>query len=367
MQLKMSTAVMAKEKFSYATGKEREGSVAVDCAAGFNPYGVSPQVPDALKNNLTPENITEYPHGLQLQRAIAQFWQPYAQVTEDNILLTDGSIGALYLINQAFAAPGAAVLTAAPQFSDYTAHAKYLNIRYRPVYLKAESNYRIDIDEMIARVNSDLSLIYLDNPNNPTGQLVTLGDLKKLIQTASERRICVVIDEAYGDFAEQEASAACLLGDFKNLIVLRSFSKGLGMAGLRAGYLLASPQICTELSKLACPYAISQPVRIAACAALKDIAFVRKTRKAVAKNKQLLLRSIGNKLQMAHSFEQCPICLLIHVDPQCDLKEMLLAQGILAYSGACFDGLQKNSVRLRLPREDAMPSLLAALRMIDAG
>lgn len=367
MQLKMNTAVMAKEKLGYATGKERGASVKVDCAAGFNPYGVSPQVLDVLKNDLTPENITEYPHGLQLQRAIAQFWQPYAQVTEENIVLTDGSMGALYLINQAFATPDAAVLTVAPQFPDYISHAKYLNIRYRPVYLKAERNYQIDIDEMIARVDGDLSLIYLDNPNNPTGQLVALGDLKKLIQAASEQRICVVIDEAYGDFAAQEASAACLLGDFENLIVLRSFSKGLGMAGLRAGYLLASPEICTASAKLSCPYTISQPVRIAACAALKDSAFVRKTRKAVAKNKQLLSHAIGNKLQMAHSFEECPICLLIHADPQCDLKEMLLARGILAYSGASFDGLQKNSVRLRLPREDEMPLLLAVLRMIDAG
>lgn len=365
MQLKMNKIVATKAKLSYATGKTTITKDMADCAAGFNPYGVSPKVMKCLKNNLTLSIVSEYPHGPQLHNAITKFWEPYAQIGENNIVLTDGSMGGIYLINQAFATPNATVLTIAPQFSDYTTHAKYLNIEYKPVYLKKENNYRIDIETFIDNIDDNLSLIYLDNPNNPTGQVIALSELKKVLQVSRAKDICVIIDEAYGDFMPQENSATCLLNEFDNLIVLRSFSKGLGMAGLRAGYMLAAGDLCEVLLKLSYPYVVPQLSRLAACAALEDFSFVAEARKEIAKNKKALKKTIGNHIKMAATYDACPICLLVHQDEQCDLQKMLLEKGVVSFSGACFDGLHQNSVRVRLPAKHMMQKLLSALKAVD--
>jgi histidinol-phosphate aminotransferase len=176
----------------------------------------------------------------------------------------------------------------------------------------------------------------------------------------------VIADEAYADFMEESQSAATLLPEYENLIVLRTFSKGLGLAGLRAGYLLACEAICGNLVRISNPYKVSQPARRAAAAALTQADFVRNCRAAVARSKAELRRALGRKLLMAHTLDTCPICLLSHVDDETDLEKEFLERGVLTYSGVSFDGLGKNSVRLRVPREEECGRVLAAAGEIGA-
>jgi histidinol-phosphate aminotransferase len=363
MRLKIGKAIEAGEKLSYAKEDAHIPDGMVDCSAGYNPYGAPPAVLEAL-HNLKPSMICEYPHGMMLHDAIVKFWRSHVLLKRENILLTNGSIEGIYLMNSAFAAPGAAVLTVSPQFSDYTAHAQFMNIEYRPVYLDAEKNYRIEANALIERIDNSLSLMYLDNPNNPTGQATAPDVLRTVLDKAAKHGICVIADEAYGDFMEETQSAVTLLPEYENLVVLRTFSKGLGLAGLRAGYLLAHESLCGDLSKISNPYTISQPARIAATAALEQLDFVRDCRAAVARSKAMLRQTLGKNLVLAHTLDTCPICLVSHVDSGVDLEREFFERGVLTYSGVSFDGLGKNSVRLRVPHEKEWGRVSAALEAI---
>ncbi|MDR1272866.1 MAG: histidinol-phosphate aminotransferase family protein [Clostridiales Family XIII bacterium] len=364
MKLKIRETIIQEEKLSYAKDGAKVPENAVDCAAGYNPFGTPPESVAVFKD-LSPSAIFDYPHGDFLQEAILKYWSPFAKLTKKNLLLTDGSMPGLTLVNAAFSVPGAAALASAPQFSDYTSNAAFMNITYKPVYLKAEENYKFDADDLLAAIDGQLSLIYLDNPNNPTGQTIPAGDLRRILDKAREHNVCVLSDEAYGDFVEESASAISLLDEYENLIVLRTFSKGFGMAGLRAGYLLAGEELAQAINKLHNPYAVSQPSRMAAAASLSNPGFLQECRAAFGRGKAALKAATGNKMHMAHTFETCSICLLYHDDPEFDLEAALMERGILTYSGANFDGLGINSVRLRIPHENEWDRMIAAVKELN--
>jgi histidinol-phosphate aminotransferase len=364
MKLKIRETIIQEEKLSYAKEGAKVPENAVDCAAGYNPFGTPPEAV-AIFKELTPSAIFDYPHGDVLQEAILKYWSPYAKLTKKNLLLTDGSMPGLTLVNAAFSTPGAAALAPAPQFSDYTSNAAFMNIAYKPIYLKAEENYKFDADDLIAAIDDSISLIYLDNPNNPTGQTIPGDDLRRILDKARDHDVCVLSDEAYGDFVAESASAISLLDEYENLIVLRTFSKGLGMAGLRAGYLFAGEELAQALNKLHNPYAVSQPSRLAAAASLSNPGFLQDCRDAFGRGKTALKEAIGNKIHMAHTFETSSICLLYHDDSEFDLETALLERGILTYSGANFDGLGVGSVRLRIPHENEWDRLIAAVKELN--
>jgi histidinol-phosphate aminotransferase len=365
MRLKISEAIWEGEKLSYAKEETLIPEGMTDCSAGYNPCGAPDAALKALKE-LDPFAICSYPHGTFLQDAIVKFWTPHAALKRENILLTDGSISGIYLVNTAFAAPGAAVLAVSPQFSDYIAHAKFMNIEYRPVPLDAAKGYRIETEALLEKIDDSLSLVYLDNPNNPTGQAVSRESTAALVEKAARRGVCVIADEAYADFMEESQSAVTLLPKYENLIVLRTFSKGLGLAGLRAGYLLAHKTVCTALSGITNPYTVSYPARVAAAAALSQTDFPPRCRATVARGKAELRRNLGKNLVMAHTLDTCPICLITHADGTVDLEREFFRRGVLTYSGASFDGLGKNSVRLRVPREEEWEKVFAAAEEIGA-
>jgi histidinol-phosphate aminotransferase len=365
MRLKISEAIRRGEKLSYAQEEASIPEGMTDCSAGYNPYGAPEAALEALQG-LDPFAIYSYPHGTFLQDAIVKFWAPHAALGRENIVLTNGSIDGIYLANTAFATPGAAVLAVSPQFSDYIAHAKFMNIEYRPVPLDPAKSYRIETEALLGKIDDSLSLVYLDNPNNPTGQALSRESVTALVDKAAKHGVCVIADEAYADFMEESQSAVTLLPERENLIVLRTFSKGLGLAGLRAGYLLAHEAICGALRGISNPYTISQPARIAAAAALSQPDFLRNCRAVVARSKAELRRGLGRNLVMAHTLETCPICLISHVDDTVDLAQEFLRRGVLTYSGTSFDGLGKNSVRLRVPREEECGKVLAAAGEIGA-
>lgn len=363
---KLSTFIKNQPKVSYA--KETDGEhFEIDCSAGSNPYGFSPSVRHAL-NTFAEDasSFCDYPHGMGLKRDIAEYWSSCASLDTDNILLCNGSIDGIYLSNLLFQRDGAAVLGVCPQFSDYVLNARLLGYKYKGVELKAEENYRFYADRLVNAITPELSLIYIDNPNNPTGQAIALSDIRLILEKAREYDICVIADEAYGDYFPRGESAAALLGDFDNLIVLRTFSKGLGLAGLRAGYILTCKELCAQLDKISNPYAVSQPGRILARASLADAAsFLKECRSAVAESKNAIRSSTGKYLHMVHTLDTCPIMLLRHSDMAADLAQEFMKRGVKVYSGVDFETLNKNSVRLRIPEKKYLDRLLSVIKEIN--
>lgn len=363
MQYKLRDSIVSQAKISYAKDDGPHEQPAIDCSAGSNPFSM----PDAAKKAIaqaTVQQVNLYPHHDGLKEAICrQFGQ--AGLSRRNVLLTAGSIDGIYVVNTAFLRENARVLGICPQFSDYMSHARVLGYDYQAVPLRADAGYAFDMQAVLDALDGSFSLVYIDNPNNPTGQIIPLGELREIAQKARGLGVCVIIDEAYGDFMPPENSAVSLLGELDNVIVLRTFSKGWGLAGLRAGYILAAPDMIAAFGKLSNPYVVSEPARMVCEAALSDDAFLPGCRQSIAARKNALQRALGRRLHMAKTAETVPICLLIHDDPACDLQQVLAAQGVGVVSGADFLSLDKNSVRLRLPEPSQFDALSAILQKLD--
>lgn len=364
MKLKFSPSVAQIQKVSYA--KEEEENFLLDCGDGCSPYGCSEKVAQALKD-VDIHDVSAYPHGFALKDAIIRRWQAHVPLTYDMLYLHNSGMDAIACVNTIFARPGAAVVGICPQFSDYLLSARCHGFVYRPVYLKQEENFRLIPERVVAAIDDAVSLVYLDNPNNPTGQSVTLDSMRMILDKAKEVGACVISDEAYGDYLAPENSAITLVNEYDNLIVMRSFSKGTGLAGMRAAYVAASPEIITQIDKVSNPYCINGIGRRLAIAALEDVDFIERNRCKLSAVKRRLRTLMGNYLQMAQTLDSCSICLLTFRDPQYDLAKLFASQGVKVVAGTDFEGLGKNSVRLRLPREEDEERLFQIVRNINAG
>lgn len=141
--------------------------------------------------------------------------------------------------------------------------------------------------------------------NNPTGQSLEKKDAIKLLKYAKKYGIGVVIDEAYADYISKEESCINLVNEYDNLIVIRTFSKGLGLAGLRLGYIISNQAICNELNKITSPYNGSQISRKLAIQALKDNNFLENCIKKIMVNKERLIKSLPQNIKIATTHRSC--------------------------------------------------------------
>lgn len=363
MHLRINSRIDRQTKLSYATEEETYSAYTLDCGEGINTVLTSAQVEQAV-GGLTLAAVREYPHGQTLKGAIQAYWEGQASVDAGRIFLTDGSIGALYLINRLFLEPGDRVLGYCPQFSEYGTDVRtYCD--FDAVRLRAEDDYAFDVEALLGALTKAHTLIYLDNPNNPTGQILPLEAVERVCKAAAAQDTAVVVDEAYGEYMQKQASAVCLTGQYDNLFVVRSFSKGYGLAGLRAGYMIAPKSVCKPLSNITNPYAMGVWARQLAFACLQDSAFpLELQRRTAALNAELYELPLQN-LRFAKTADTVSISLLSHRDLSLDLCAAFRAQGIFVITGYAFQGLHKSAVRLRVPKKDAMPQLLEAIMVID--
>lgn len=189
-------------------------------------------------------------------------------VAPDYALACRGSDEAIDLLVRAFCTAGRdAVLVCPPTFGMYAVAARIQGAAVIAVPLIRESGYALDVPAIEARLAAgDVKLVFLCSPNNPTGNLLADGDVRRVIAAARERAL-VVIDEAYLEFADRGSWARAIAGE-PHVVVLRTLSKAYGLAGARIGTLLADRRIVQLLRKVIPPYAIAQPCIEAAQAAL---------------------------------------------------------------------------------------------------
>ncbi|MBA1334315.1 MAG: Histidinol-phosphate aminotransferase [Firmicutes bacterium] len=323
----------------------------VDCALGTNPFGY----PDTVKQMyhlFNIEDINKYPDFPyeRLKRELVSYWRDVAELDTSNIRLGSGSMGVIEKINKIFIENNARVLGYCPQFTDFMVDVECAGGSYEYVLLDPQDNYRFDKDKLKSALNGEHRLVYIDNPNNPTGQVIPVADLEDIVESAGRMGICVIVDEAYGDFMERKNSAISLVSRHDNLVVVRSFSKGFGLAGIRVGYLVTGRTISGYYSKVDAPFSVNTFGQWAAIQALKDRGFIdRCTQKIQAVKKSIV--SACRKLTVLETDLKIPIMTLKHPDPHFDLCGGFRENGILTESGGDFVGLGKNFVRLRVPCE----------------
>jgi histidinol-phosphate aminotransferase len=232
----------------------------------LHPYAAADQVDDTVRLNAneSPRSngrfrrpLNRYPEvrPQHLTRALAQRFG----CSPEEILVTRGSSEAIDLVTRSFCRAGQdSVMTTRPSFSMYRHYAEIQAAKLIEVASLRERDFAIDVDDLLASADDSTRLIFVCSPNNPTGTTLARKELVRLLDARAELSV-VVVDEAYIEFG-RSASVTDLLQDYPNLLVLRTLSKALGLAGARCGAVLGHPPVISMLNAVQAPYAMATPV-----------------------------------------------------------------------------------------------------------
>lgn len=323
--------------------------------------------------------IKYYPHDETLKEELACWYHRNGIGEEwlrpENFILGNGSYDILCNMNLLCLGGGRRVLGHAPQFTAYIDHVTCTGSGYDAYALPKAHNYAFSAEGYLAAMDDSFDLFIVENPNNPTGQMLPLATVRKIARKALEMEKVLIVDEAYGEYIPFGVSAINLVKDFPNILVTRSFSKGWGMAGVRLGYGVASTEtdLLEQLQKLVLPFNSNAVARTLAESALKT-----KLQNPedpfgiwpVIRNKQRLLDKVeefaakyDRRLTVAHTHFSTPI-LMLYYDGTCKnfhLARHLMKHGILTISCETYEGVGQEAVRIMLPETGKMPLLLKLL------
>ncbi|KKO51991.1 histidinol-phosphate transaminase [Paenibacillus sp. DMB20] len=248
-------------------------SEVIKLASNENPYGCSPKAKEAIVAELG--NLSVYPDGsaADLTAAVAS----HLGVDKKEIIFGCGSDEVIALITRAFLLPGDETVMADQTFSVYKTNADIEGAISIEVPLVDGKH---DLDAMLAAVNDKTKIVWVCNPNNPTGTIVGEEELVRFLD-AVPSHVMVVLDEAYNEFVTDASypQSMKLMDRYKNLVILRTFSKIYGLAALRIGYGVAQAEVIGLINRVREPFNTGRPAQAAAAAALRDQAFVNECRR----------------------------------------------------------------------------------------
>ncbi len=257
----------------------------VKLASNENPLGVSPRALAAMKKNLV--SIHRYPdsNGFYLKKRLAR----HLAVEPGNIVLGNGSDELIDIVIKTFVEDDERILTADVTFLEYEIIAKVNGRGVDKVPLKY---FTYDLEAMKRKIDKKTKLVFIANPNNPTGTYVTRHALEDFLADIPEQ-VVVVLDEAYETFIDVDDFPAGLsYVHNKNVIVLKTFSKAYGLAGLRIGYAVARTDFTGYMERVRQPFNTNLLAQAAALAALDDRGFLKKTRAVVLEGKEYLYAAL---------------------------------------------------------------------------
>ncbi|WP_301101857.1 histidinol-phosphate transaminase [Propionivibrio sp.] len=241
----------------------------VKLASNENPLGMSPKAKAAMEKAIA--TLERYPDDFALKDALANHFG----LGVERIVLGNGSNDVLDLIARVFLAPGRSAIFAQHAFAVYplaslSAGAELIAVPAR--------DYGHDLDAMLVAIRANTRLIWIANPNNPTGTFVPYTQLKVFMQ-AVPAEVVVVLDEAYNDYIPptERTDTTSWLTEFPNLVITRTFSKIYGLAGLRIGYALTSAEIADLMNRVRQPFNCNNLALAAATAALDDHEFIARS------------------------------------------------------------------------------------------
>lgn len=259
--------------------------------ANENPYGPSPRVIKALNNTVLhyyPDSTYKY-----LRNEIGK----YCKVNSENIIVGTGSDEIIDLLLRIVLNDGDKVINCPPTFSMYSCYAS-LN-KGKIIEIQTDQNFRIKMNEIIKACKDEkVKIVFLCNPNNPTGTIFDPEEIIPILETGK----LIVVDEAYFEFCN--ITAIPLLEKYENLVILRSFSKWAGLAGLRLGYGIMSPKLVNEIMKVKSPFSPNIAAESAAIATIEDLSFSKNIIKNILKDREVLYNKLSkiNKIKVFRSY-----------------------------------------------------------------
>ena len=258
--------------------------------ANENPYGPSDKAKQAIQQAMSESNRYAFASQEELKAMIAE----KEGVTPEHIGIGAGSGDLLCQAGVAFGVEGGKILSAFPTFPLLMNYANEFNATWDKVNLNEKLEH--DYEALASRVTTDTKLVFICNPNNPTGTLVDPKKVKQFCETVS-KKVTVFVDEAYLEFLEpeQQVSMVDLVKKNENVVVSKTFSKIYGLAGLRIGYIIGKPETITKIARYHMGISNNQPAIAAAKASLGDESFMERCRKKNAEARGHLTTYLDKK------------------------------------------------------------------------
>jgi histidinol-phosphate aminotransferase len=325
----------------------------IKMASNENPLGPAPEAVEAMQRAILETNI--YPDGdcYYLKQKLAA----HLGVERTNIAVSNGSNEMIKLISKSYLNPGENIIMANPSFSEYKAAAIISGAEV--IEIPVTTDLRHDLDAMAASINERTKLIYVCNPNNPTGTMVTRDELDCFMQKAPES-VIVIMDEAYYEYVTDKDYPETLpyVKEGRNVIIMRTFSKVYSLAALRIGYAIAKPELIDYINRVREPFNVNRIAQVAAIASLEST--------HAAKSKQVneagiiyLTEKLG---ELGLNFIP-PQTNFIYVDTRVNARTLfqeMMKQGVILRPGDIFG--MPTYVRITIGTESQNARLVQALK-----
>ena len=336
-------------------GDVYDGEIILDFSANTNPYGTPQGVLDAMSESLNRVHQYPDPYCRELAKAISEF----ESVPKDWILCGSGAAELIYSYCEALRPRRAMEL--APTFSEYSLALARVGCKVERYTLHRQKNFALEEGILSVLEAHNPDALFLCNPNNPTGQIIDLPLLEKILDVCRRQGISLFVDECFLDLSDEAVSFKDHLASNPNLFLLKAFTKSYGMAGVRLGYCLCSNQELLEtMSHTVQPWNVSTLAQAAGVAALGEGEFLQKTRTLIPKERRWLQSQLEDL-----GFWVCPSevnYLLFEAPP--DLHQRLRQQGIAIRSCQNYFGLGPGWYRVAVRLHEENERLIQAIKEV---
>jgi threonine-phosphate decarboxylase len=335
----------------------------IDFSISTNPLGVPEKALQNIRQSLNLINHYPDPTHEWLLEALSNS----AGVEPNNVVVGNGSTELIYLFAEVFLERGYEAVTPVPTFNEYKAATERFG--GNTVFVKCDSakNFQLDFGKLERAISEKTRIVFLCNPNSPTGCLCEKADVLRFIGFAAEENVLVFLDEDYIDFVDDSKrySMAEYVNDHDNLFVLRSLTKFFGLAGARIGFGVASPPIVNILKRAKMPWSVNSLAMFGAAEAVKDIDFIKKSRFLLSRSKKELLEMFRAIpwLKVYPSETNFLLIEIIQVDlTSTQLKEGLAKRGLLIRDCKDFDGLNNRFFRVTVRKPEENKKLIEEIK-----
>ena len=320
-------------------------------ASNENPLGASPMAVAAIRGALGELHYYPDGSGFELKAVLARKFA----VDPANIILGNGSNDVLELVARAFLTSADSAVYSQHAFMVYALAVQAIGAKHIEVPAKA---YGHDLDALARAIRGDTKIVFVANPNNPTGTFSPWEEVRAFMQRVS-KRVLVVLDEAYGEYLPDALKSPTpgWIAEHPNLVISRTLSKAFGLAGLRVGYGLAHPEIAEVMNRVRQPFNVNHLAMVAACAALDDAGFIAKSRAVNAAGLEQLAAGFERfGLEYIASFGNF---ITVRVGNAARVYQSMLAEGVIVRPIAGYGMPEHLRVTVGKPEQNAR--FLAAL------
>jgi histidinol-phosphate aminotransferase len=324
-------------------------------ASNENPYGCSPRVIEAVVETFKESSV--YPDGYctGLREAVSSFYK----VNPANLIFGAGTDEVIAMLGKIFIEPGDEAITGAVTFSQYAAAVEAMDGRMKYARLSSDT---YDLDNILACISPKTKMIFIANPNNPTGTYFSKEKQAAFMEKVPSN-IVVVFDEAYEEYvtAKDYPNTQETMEKYPNALLLKTFSKIYGLASFRVGFGICHASIVRQMEKIRCPFNVSNQAQAAAIAALNDREFVASSRKS---NKKVMNFTVSALEQMGlYVIPSETNFIMVDVKQNSrEVFEKLMARGYIIRAGAAF-GMDKH-IRITIGSREEMEGFIPALKEV---